>query len=119
LRVSHQLSLAAASATHYVCGETCKLLVFFAHNVVHADQVGKAIVQMLLKIWTAGDHKHNMLLHHYQVHTAWEQAYPACTYQVVICMSTVVPMVADRHMPFAQTGLFLLVVTATTKHVQF
>ncbi len=91
----------------------------FAHNVVHVDQVGEAIVQMLLKIWTAWDHKHNTLLYHYQVHTAWEKAYPACTYQVVMCMSTVVLMVADRHMPFAQTGLFLLVVTAATKHVQF
>ena len=33
----------------------------FVHHVVHVDQVGKAFFQMLLKIWTAVNHKHNVL----------------------------------------------------------
>ncbi len=74
----------------------------FAHNVLHVDQVGKAFFQMLLKIWTAVDRKHNMLTDHYQPHSAWVQAYPACTYQVLMCMGIVMLVVADGHMPFAR-----------------
>ena len=72
----------------------------------------------LLKIWTALYHKHSMLTEHYQLYSACAQACPACTYQVAMGMGTIVLVVANGHMAFTKEFLSLLVVTATTKHVQ-
>ncbi len=60
-------------------------------------------------------HKHNIFTDHYPLHSAWVQVCPAFTYQVVLWMGTVVLMVADGHMPFAQKWLLPLLVTATTE----
>ncbi len=50
---------------HTMCGEklaTC--WSSFAYHVVHVNQVSRGSLQMVLKIWTALYHKHDILTDH-------------------------------------------------------
>ena len=60
--VAHVHQVGQSIFQHTMCGE--KLVSCwpsFAHDIMHVHQVGQSNFQMLLKIWTAVNHKHNVL----------------------------------------------------------